>query len=67
MTMMETEPSHCSCGCSTNTDVLVGDASCGCGEGGGCNEARPKSRAEEIAALLTLRKSVDRRLTELGA
>ncbi len=54
----------CSCGCSTNTDVLAGTAACGCGEGG-CGEARPKSRDEEIADLLTLRQRVDKRLTEL--
>jgi hypothetical protein len=63
MTMTDTDT--CSCGCATNTDVLAGNASCGCGSDG-CGEARPKSRDEEIADLLTLRQAVDKRLTELS-
>lgn len=63
--MTMTDTNTCSCGCSTNTDVLAGSATCGCG-GDGCGEARPKSRDEEIADLLTLRQAVDKRLTELS-
>ncbi len=47
------------------TLVTNADEACGCGCE--CCADGPKPREEEIAELRTLRESVDRRLTELGA
>jgi len=60
-----TMTSTCGCGCSAMTDVTEAQEPCGCGCEC-CGEEKPKSRDQEIAELLTLRQSVDKRLTELS-
>ncbi len=65
MTMTEKESTTCGCGCSAMTDVTEAKEACGCGCEC-CGDEQPKSREQEIAELLTLRQSVDKRLTELG-
>ena len=52
--------SACSCGCNTVTVVSEAQNACSCG----CAE-QPKTRMQEIADLVTLRKSIDQRLAEL--
>ena len=47
------------------TNVTEAREACGCGCEC-CGDEQPKSREQEIAELLTLRQSVDKRLTELG-
>ena len=47
------------------TEVTQAKEACGCGCEC-CGDDRPKTREQEITELLTLRRSVDRRLTELG-
>ncbi len=59
-----TMPNTCSCGCSAMTDLTQAEE-CGCGCEC-CGDDKPKTREQEIAELLTLRLSVDKRLTELG-
>jgi hypothetical protein len=61
MTMTNT----CSCGCSSMTDLTEAREECGCGCE--CCGEKPSSREQEITQLLTLRQSIDRRLTELGS
>ena len=65
MTMTENETHSCGCGCSAMTNVTEAKEPCGCGCEC-CGDAEPKSREQEIAELLTLRQSVDKRLTELS-
>ncbi len=66
MTMTEkNETTPCGCGCSEMTAVTKAGEACGCGCEC-CGDDKPKSREQEIAELLTLRQSVDRRLTELS-
>ena len=65
MTMTENETSTCGCGCSAMTNVTEAKEPCGCGCEC-CGDAEPKSRDQQIAELLTLRQSIDKRLTELG-
>ncbi len=47
------------------TDVTEAQEPCGCGCEC-CGEGKPKNKDQEIAELLTLRQSVDKRLTELS-
>ncbi len=54
----------CSCGCSSMTDVTEAKEDCGCGCE--CCGDKPQNREQAIAELLTLRQSIDRRLTELS-
>lgn len=54
----------CSCGCSTMTEITRAEEPCGCGCE--CCGETPETRDQEITQLLTLRQSIDRRLTELG-
>ncbi len=65
MTMTEKERTPCGCGCSEMTAVTKAAQACGCGCEC-CGDDKPKSREQEIAELLTLRQSVDKRLTELS-
>ena len=65
MTVTENQTNTCGCGCSTMTDVTQAREACGCGCEC-CGDDKPKTREQEIAELLTLRQSVDKRLTELG-
>ncbi len=65
MTMTEKETTTCGCGCSEMTAVTKAAQACGCGCEC-CGDDKPKSREQEIAELLTLRQSVDKRLTELS-
>ena len=66
MTMTEKEETQsCGCGCSAMTGVTEAKEPCGCGCEC-CGDGEPKSREQEIAELLTLRQSVDKRLTELS-
>lgn len=65
MTMTENETHSCGCGCAAMTNVTEAKEPCGCGCEC-CGDAEPKSREQEIAELLTLRQSVDKRLTELS-
>ena len=55
----------CGCGCSAMTDVTEAKEACGCGCEC-CGGAEPRTKDQEIAELLTLRQSVDKRLTELS-
>lgn len=55
---------RCSCGCGTMTTVTAAGEQCGCGCAC-CGEA-VKSTEEEIAELITLRRSIDERLAQLG-
>ena len=63
--MTMTNAKTCGCGCSTMTEVTEAREACGCGCEC-CGDDKPKSREQEIAELLTLRQSVDKRLTELS-
>ena len=65
MTITENETHTCGCGCSAMTDVTEAKEPCGCGCEC-CGDEQPKTRDQEIAELLTLRQSVDKRLTELS-
>jgi hypothetical protein len=47
------------------TDLTEAREECGCGCE--CCGEKPESREQEITQLLTLRQSIDRRLTELGS
>ena len=47
------------------TDVTEAKEACGCGCEC-CGDAEPRTKEQEIAELLTLRQSVDTRLTELS-
>ena len=65
MTVTENQTNTCGCGCSTMTNVTEAQEPCGCGCEC-CGDDSPKTREQEITELRTLRRSVDRRLTELG-
>jgi len=60
-----TMTSTCTCGCSGMTEITESKEPCGCGCEC-CGDAAPKSRDQQIAELLTLRQTIDRRLTELS-
>ena len=62
---MTTMTNTCSCGCSAMTDVTEAKEECGCGCEC-CGTDKPKTREQEVAELLTLRQSIDHRLTELS-
>jgi hypothetical protein len=47
------------------TDVTEAKEECGCGCEC-CGTDKPKTREQEVAELLTLRQSIDHRLTELS-
>ncbi len=66
MSITENQTNTCGCGCSEMTEVTQAKEACGCGCEC-CGDDNPKSREQEIAELLTLRQSVDKRLTELSA
>ncbi|MCA1656435.1 MAG: hypothetical protein LC713_01770 [Actinobacteria bacterium] len=55
----------CSCGCSSMTDITQAGEDCGCGCE--CCGEKPETRDQEVTQLLTLRQSIDRRLSELGS
>lgn len=55
---------NCSCGCSEMTEVTEAREPCGCGCE--CCGEVPQNREQQIAELLTLRQSIDKRLTELS-
>ncbi len=63
--MTMTSTTTCGCGCSAMSDITESKEPCGCGCEC-CGDAAPKTREQEIAELLTLRQSVDKRLTELS-
>ena len=55
----------CGCGCGTMTAVTQAREGCGCGCEC-CGDAQPKTAEQEIAELMALRESIDRRLAELS-